>query len=42
MCYFCVALEGKFVTKREEVEEVSKNYKTGIFVICAPEQTIFG
>jgi len=40
--YCCVAFEAKFDTKREEGEEVCKNYKTGSFVICAAEQTIFG
>jgi hypothetical protein len=42
MSYCCVAFGAKFDTKREEGKEVSKNYKTGSFVICAAEQTIFG
>jgi hypothetical protein len=42
MCYCCVAFGAKFDTKREEGEEVSKNYKSGSFVICAAQQKIFG
>jgi len=42
VCYCCVAFGTKFDTEREEGEEVGENYKTGSFVICAAEQTIFG
>jgi len=33
MCYCCVAFGVKFDTEGEEGDEVSKNYKTGNFVI---------
>jgi len=33
---------GYSLVLREEGEEVTKNYKTGSFEICAAEQTIFG
>jgi len=42
MCYCCVAFGAKFDTEREGGEEVSENYKTGSFLICAAEQTISG
>jgi hypothetical protein len=41
MCYCCVAFEAKFDTRRLEGQGFSKNCKTGSFVICAAEQTIF-
>jgi hypothetical protein len=37
VCSFWV----NFVPEREEREEVSKNYKTGSFMICAAERIIF-
>jgi len=40
--YCCVGFGVQFGTKREKADEVRENYKTGSFVICAAEQTIFG
>jgi len=38
---FCVMFGVKLDTDKEEGEEVSEDYKTGSFVICAAVQTVF-